>query len=551
MQTKQCRDCSNSFYLQDFDFEILEKANYFGREEYKFPVFELCFECRMNRLLAFRNHRKLYKRNDGMISNYSDRHPFNILSREDWWSDEHDPRIYGQEFDFSRTFFEQFYELNQKTPKVNLLNIDQENSDFCNFTAGNKNCYMVIGGDFNQDCFYSVFNMNSSDVAESYLIEKCQLSYGLVYSANCYNVKFAKNSFNCSESWFLSDCLSLKDCIGCVGLNNKQYCIFNVQYSKEEYEAQLAGFGFNSRDNIEKFKKLFEAFKVTVPHRATFQVNSELCVGDRIRNSKNCYFSFDVNEAEDIAYCLGIGWKSKNLYYSIYSGHLSQNLYNCMGILNSNYVAFSTYAWNSQYIFYSDSVHNSQNLFGCSEMKNAEYCILNKQYTKEEYESLLPKIIEHMKRTGEWGSFMPLEYSKFAYNETVAMDLFPKTQAEVLSKGGRWLDLQETVDFKELEFVPDKLADISTELENHIFKCGSCSKGFKFIKQELQFYQKINMVLPNDCFDCRHKKILQQWNGVGLWQKQCDKCQVGIWTSISPDRPEKVYCEKCYLAEAY
>jgi hypothetical protein len=26
-----------------------------------------------------------------------------------------------------------------------------------------------------------------------------------------------------------------------------------------------------------------------------------------------------------------------------------------------------------------------------------EYCILNKQYTKEEYEILVPKIIEHMK----------------------------------------------------------------------------------------------------------------------------------------------------------
>jgi len=31
-----------------------------------------------------------------------------------------------------------------------------------------------------------------------------------------------------------------------------------------------------------------------------------------------------------------------------------------------------------------------------------KYCILNKQYSKEEYEELVPKIIEHMQKTGEW-----------------------------------------------------------------------------------------------------------------------------------------------------
>ena len=31
-----------------------------------------------------------------------------------------------------------------------------------------------------------------------------------------------------------------------------------------------------------------------------------------------------------------------------------------------------------------------------SSLRNKSYCILNKQYTKEEYEELVPKIIEHM-----------------------------------------------------------------------------------------------------------------------------------------------------------
>ena len=41
----------------------------------------------------------------------------------------------------------------------------------------------------------------------------------------------------------------------------------------------------------------------------------------------------------------------------------------------------------------------SSNLFGCVGLKSKEYCILNKQYTKEAWEALVPQIIEHMKKT--------------------------------------------------------------------------------------------------------------------------------------------------------
>lgn len=40
----------------------------------------------------------------------------------------------------------------------------------------------------------------------------------------------------------------------------------------------------------------------------------------------------------------------------------------------------------------------TKNSFGCFGLQNKSYCILNKQYTKEEYEVLVPKIIEHMKK---------------------------------------------------------------------------------------------------------------------------------------------------------
>ncbi len=69
-------------------------------------------------------------------------------------------------------------------------------------------------------------------------------------------------------------------------------------------------------------------------------------------------------------------------------------------------------------------VKRSSNCFLCVNLENKKYCILNKQYSKEEYEVLVPQIIEHMQKTGEWGEFFPVCLSPFGYNETVAQEHF-------------------------------------------------------------------------------------------------------------------------------
>ena len=93
----------------------------------------------------------------------------------------------------------------------------------------------------------------------------------------------------------------------------------------------------------------------------------------------------------------------------------------------------SAIIWYSNDIWYSYMLNNCRNCFGCVEMNGKQYCILNKQYTKEEYENLVPKIIEQMKempyldkqgRSYSFGEFFPPEISPFAYNETCAQDLF-------------------------------------------------------------------------------------------------------------------------------
>jgi hypothetical protein len=58
---------------------------------------------------------------------------------------------------------------------------------------------------------------------------------------NVSNIKFSNLCWGSVRNMeYCVECHGSSDCFGCVGLKTKQYCIFNVQYSKEEYESLRA-----------------------------------------------------------------------------------------------------------------------------------------------------------------------------------------------------------------------------------------------------------------------------------------------------------------------
>ena len=91
---------------------------------------------------------------------------------------------------------------------------------------------------------------------------------------------------------------------------------------------------------------------------------------------------------------------------------------------------------------YIDNCYNSEHLFGCVGLRNKKYCILNKQYTQEEYEKIVPQIITHMQTTtakdgagSERGEFFDPQLSPFGYNETVANEYYPLSKEQAIARG--------------------------------------------------------------------------------------------------------------------
>jgi hypothetical protein len=246
----------------------------------------------------------------------------------------------------------------------------------------------------------------------------------------------AQNCLECNDSYFLYNCTNCKNCFGCVDMVNAQYCFLNKVYEKWEYEKQISEFRQKYQDDDLKIHQAIKDIFKQMPVRSSIGNGNDYVSWNYLFNCKQCFDCFDSMNLEEAKYCSNIKWW-KDFMDVNRRGNPWELLYECMGVgASSSRSCFNACSWgNISEVYYSIwCVNNCSYLFGCVGLRDKQYCILNKQYTKAEYEALVPKIIEHMKQTGERWEFFPPRMSSFGYNETVAMEHFPLTRAEALAK---------------------------------------------------------------------------------------------------------------------
>ena len=147
-----------------------------------------------------------------------------------------------------------------------------------------------------------------------------------------------------------------------------------------------------------------------------------------------------------------------------------------------------------------------------------------------------------------------MKYSPFAYNESLADLSFPMTKNEIINSELCFQEnLQRTKGKTTLKNIPESISDISDSIINEVLECIQCQRNYKIVKNELSFYKKFKIPIPRYCFFCRLAKRFELRTPSRLWHRKCMKegCNNEFETSYAPDRPEIVYCEKCYQAEVY
>jgi len=557
---KNCRQCQQDFEITADDLNFLEHVSpVFNGNKELVPPPTLCPFCRMQRRLSWRNERKLYHRkcdatSKEIISIYSPDKPFRVFNKEYWWSDDWNPEKYGVEYDFSRPFFDQFQELMQKAPRVALLNSNCENSDYAHNATKNKDCYLLFCGSWDELCLYCYWTQNSTSCVDCSGVNFCEQCYECVDCSRCYQLFWSQNCYNCNDSQYLLDCVSCSNCMASVGLRNTSFRWLNKQLAKEEYENRLRrwkeapGFREETAQAFEKLKS--ECVRPWAQQRMT-----ENCSGDYIIESRDCHDCFDAKQSENCRYCQNVVSLKDSMDVTFF-GYNTELIYDTTNVgQNSYHLLFHCFGYGSKECIYCDNVHYSDHCFGCTSLHHKQYHILNKQYTEEEYGKLVPKIIEQLRQSGQWGEFFDTKLSPFGYNETPAQEHIPLSKSEVLGKGWQWHDevdeepkVSKVISARDL---PEDVDAIPDDIVNWAVKCDVTKRPFRIVKQELDFYRRMHLPVPHLHPDERHKRRTDLRNPRKLWNRECAKCGKPIETSYAPDRPEIVYCENCYLKEVY
>lgn len=556
-----CRQCSASFGIAEDDLAFYERVSpVFNGKKELIPPPTLCPDCRMQRRLAWRNEKRLYHRKCDMtgrqiISIYSQDKPYTVYEHREWYGDKWSALEYGKEFDFSRPFFPQMDELLHAVPMRSVnLQAENENSEYTNLSTRNKDCYLIFAANDNRDCYYSTYLHRCKDVVDCFFVFDSELCYECIDCYFCHRLQHSQFCENCNDSLYLFSCKSCSDCIGCVNLVQKQYHVLNQPYSKEDYEIIRERIRTDSAARGELLKE-FERLRLSLPHKYYAGLSNEHISGDHISYSKNVHHSFDCTYLEDSKYCTWLH-KGRECWDCYAWGITAERGYENHLIGNGFYnVFFSESCWNSvsDLLYCRYCLDGCKNCFGCVSLVRKEYCILNKQYTEAEYNDLVPKIIAHMRQTGEWGEFFPHSLSPYGYNETVANEYFPLSEADIKERGWKWQQEEEQTPkyLGPSPAIPDTIEGVPDDIVKSILTCEKTGKSYKIIPQELAFYRTMGIPLPRRCFDERHADRMALRNPRKLWKRTCANCQKPIRTTFAPDRPETVYCESCYLAAVY
>lgn len=574
---KECKYCGVNFEITDEDLKFYESVSpIFDGKKCLIPPPTHCPDCRQQRRLACLNERYLYKGQCDLCHKFTlTQFPPHlhqpIYCRECWHSDKWDPCDNGLDFDFERPFFEQLSQLRAKTP-LPALSIDgtNVNSEYMHYAGSSKNSYFIFHADFCESCYYGYgFKKNTSCLDGFYNLH-CELCYDCVDVYKCYALKACQDCMNCSSSAFLRDCIGCKSCFLCVGMRNKEYCFENKQLSKEEYSGKMKEIDLGSYNEYQKWRGKLKELESVHFFKEFHGHNTENSFGDYLINCKNAFACFDCEDTEDAKFCYQLVLGAKNVFDIYQYGTNIQKSYECVicggnayGLLFTNEGTI-----NCQDLLYCWYMEVSKNCFGCVGMHHKQYCILNKQYTKEQYEKMVPRIIEHMRKTpsfggssNEFGEFFPAEFSLFGYNKTTAQLYYPMSREQVLSAGLKWDDYEPPVpDVKKViksGEIPDNIKEVGDEILDYALECEITGKLFKITPQELKFYRQVGVPLPRRCPDQRHFDRFAKRNPRKFWKRNCEKCKKEVLTTYSPERltiagkPEMVCCEKCYEKVMY
>lgn len=538
MHDRICERCKAPYTIVPSEQALLERlAPKLGEKQLSLPLPTRCPDCRLRARMVFRNNNYVFLRpssltNKQIFSWYLPDTPFPVVENSHWWSDAWDALEHGRELDFSRPFFEQFAELRDAVPHPALSVQNLENSDYCNNANDLKNCYFVFNSAKSEDSFYSDHIDFSRDCIDCSFSTSCELCFDCIDCLRCYSLQSSESCEQCRDSYFLVNCRNCEHCIGCANLRHAKYCIFNKQVTPAEYFAFVESAKLDTHSGRERFHEQCAAFFSEQPRPHLIGSRVEESTGNYLHGVKHVEESFLMTDAEECRYCFDLHSGVKNCLDVTLFGFQCEMNYQCSVVghdAKSLCFCYQCYAGASN-LLYCAHCASTSDCFGCVGVRRKQYCILNKQYTRDEYYRLAAKIVEHMQTTGEWGRFFPESLTPFPYNLTLAQRYFPETREQILGDGLAFHELTspDTKAAIEPSLLPDALPPTDESL---VTRSAVSGRSFRITTAELRAYRKLRIPLPRLSYDERIEARARKLGSPRLVETMCAKTQQPISTT--------------------
>lgn len=547
VKTSICPISAKEFKPSSFEADFCRKIGV--------PAPKICPEERLRRRLAYHNQIYVYRRTSShtgrpMFAMYTEDAPFPVIEKELWWGDSWDASEHGRPYDFSKPFFSQFSKLSKVVPRFPLSIVRVENSEYVNNSTGLRNCYLVFGLEV-EDSLHSVEIEFSRSCVDCTYVNNCELCFNCVMCNRCYNLQESFECDGCSDSFFLRNCRACADCFGCINLSHKLFYIYNKPYTEGAYKEFIAGLTLSSQQEREALRVQIDRFFSSYPRAAVSMSQVEDVSGNYIYESRQVHNSFFVRGSERLSNCFALrkandcmdytGWgNGAELVYE--SAICGNNIYD----IKFCYQCFD----NLAHLEYCQFCINCANCFGCVALRNKEYCVLNRQYSKQEYLELLPRIVAHMRSTGEYGEFFPLSESPIPYNNSQAQRYFPLEKEEAEKQRLAWYEREQERGAKVVQAadLPDALPKNDAPIVVASAKSG---KAFRISTAEIQRYRMFNVPLPRTNYDERMEERAKLMGGLTLFSRECARSGKEITTSHGGDAVFPVWDREIFEQEAY
>ena len=290
------------------------------------------------------------------------------------------------------TFELELKKIRKSLPCSGNVSINNEDCNFADNIFDSKNSYYVFESASMNECFYcedGFKEINDIDCRFGLTGNNCCECLDFVDSTNCY---YSQSFARCYDIWYCWYSVDCHDCFGCANLKNKSYCIFNIQYTEEEYKKKLSTLKQMSKEDVLK-KRLAVIKQLPQLHSEHLDnTNSDYC--DYAYFMKNCYYCFDCAHSQDCGYLTASyesvdSWdcdhvvRGEHIVECTYSG----DIYNCYKVTDS------ARCYDS---FFLEDCTDCRDCFGCNKLSHKQYCILNIQYTETEYKEMVSKLRDEL-----------------------------------------------------------------------------------------------------------------------------------------------------------